>query len=212
MDREAHWENAYRSKSSTEVSWYTPHLAESLRLIQEVAKPEARIIDVGGGASTLVDDLLAAGYQNVTVLDISGAALELARERLGQRAQRVNWIRGDVTSVELASESFDVWHDRAVFHFLLDENERKKYVANLARSLVAGGCAIIGTFAPSGPERCSGLDVRRYDASTLHAELGDAFELGAALEMTHLTPGGKPQRFAIARFLKRHASSATNEI
>jgi 2-polyprenyl-3-methyl-5-hydroxy-6-metoxy-1,4-benzoquinol methylase len=205
MDREAHWEKAYRAKGSTEVSWYTPHLAESLRLIEEVARPEARIIDVGGGASTLVDDLLAAGHENVTVLDISGTALELARERLGQRAERVNWIRNDVTTVELAPESYDLWHDRAVFHFLLDESDRKKYVANLARSLVAGGYAIIGTFAPSGPDRCSGLDVRRYDGSTLHAELGNTFELGATLEVTHRTPGGNEQRFAITRFRKRVA-------
>jgi 2-polyprenyl-3-methyl-5-hydroxy-6-metoxy-1,4-benzoquinol methylase len=211
MDRESHWETTYRAKSPTEVSWYTPHLAESLRLIEEVVKPEAKIIDVGGGASTLVDDLLAAGYQNVTVLDISGTALELASERLGERAQLVNWIRSDVTTVELASESYDAWHDRAVFHFLLEEGDRKKYVANLARSLVAGGYAVIGTFAPSGPERCSGLDVRRYDASTLHAELGDAFELGTTLEMTHVTPGGKPQRFAITRFRKRLATRRLGE-
>jgi SAM-dependent methyltransferase len=211
MDREAHWEKAYRSKSPTEVSWYTPHLEESLRLIEEVASPDARVIDVGGGASTLVDDLLAVGHSHLSVLDISGTALERARERLGARADLVNWIRSDVTSVELAPESFDVWHDRAVFHFLIDEMDRKKYVANLVRSVVPGGHAIIGTFAPNGPERCSGLDVRRYDASTLHAELGDGFELGAALEMTHVTPGGNPQRFAITRFRKRFATRGLAE-
>ena len=205
MDRERHWEKTYRAKSPTEVSWYTPHLEESLRLIEEVANSDARVIDVGGGASTLVDDLLAVGHSHLSVLDISNTALELARERLGQRADLVNWIRGDVTSVELAPDSYDVWHDRAVFHFLLEEDDRKKYVANLVPSVVPGGHAIIGTFAPSGPERCSGLDVRRYDAGTLHAELGDAFELDAALEMTHVTPGGNPQRFAISRFRKRIA-------
>jgi SAM-dependent methyltransferase len=200
VDRENHWENVYRAKSATEVSWYAPHLAESLRLIREVATPDAHIIDVGGGASTLVDDLLAAGHTDVSVLDLSSAALEAARKRLGNAADRVTWIRGDVTSVELPPRHYDVWHDRAVFHFLTDAGDRKKYVASLRRSLVPDGHVVIATFALTGPDRCSGLDVRRYDASSLGQELGDAFEPSAALETTHVTPKGVEQRFLVARF------------
>jgi 2-polyprenyl-3-methyl-5-hydroxy-6-metoxy-1,4-benzoquinol methylase len=205
MDRREHWENVYRTKQPTEMSWYSPHLQDSLRLIREVAPPASRIIDVGGGASTLVDDLLDAGYAKLTVLDISEAALDSARARLKDRATSVTWRCADVTAERLPGVTYDVWHDRAVFHFLTDESDRRAYVRTLRRALSPSGHVVIGTFALNGPERCSGLDVVRYDAIGLQRELGEDFVLTASEEPVHVTPAGKEQRFVLCRFERRSA-------
>jgi SAM-dependent methyltransferase len=194
-----HWQNVYETKQPAEVSWYAPHLEESLRLITEVATTDARIIDVGAGASTLVDDLLERGYRRLTALDVSGAALAVTRARLGPRAARVTFVAADVTTAPLGEAAFDVWHDRAVFHFLVDAAARAAYVAQLRRALAPGGHVVMATFAPTGPTRCSGLDVARYDAAGVARELGDGFVVTASLETTHVTPAGKEQRFSYAR-------------
>jgi 2-polyprenyl-3-methyl-5-hydroxy-6-metoxy-1,4-benzoquinol methylase len=194
-----HWERVWGTHPSTGVSWYAPHLVESLRLIREVAAPHAAVIDVGGGASTLVDDLVDAGFSHVTVLDISESALSTARARLGARAASVTWVNADITTATLPEAAYDVWHDRAVFHFLTTPADRDAYVAALERSLKPGGSVVIGTFALGGPARCSGLDVVRYDAGGLQRALGPHFALTAASEQTHVTPDGKPQHFVICR-------------
>jgi SAM-dependent methyltransferase len=198
-----HWQRVYQTKAATEVSWYAPHLRESLRLIQEVAPRSARIVDVGAGASTLVDDLLDLGYRNITLLDVSDAALAVARDRLGERAALVKWIASDVTAAHFDENSFELWHDRAVFHFLTREIERQAYVQQVRRSVVPGGHVVMATFSLTGPEKCSGLDVMRYDTQTLSRELGSDFELTAHIETTHTTPAHKEQRFLVCRFKKR---------
>jgi SAM-dependent methyltransferase len=199
MRKREHWEKVWDTHPPTDVSWYAPHLAESLRLIREVAAPSAGIIDVGGGASTLVDDLIAAGFTRVTVLDISESALSIARARLGARAASITWLHADITSVTLPEAAYDLWHDRAVFHFLTEQGDRDAYVAALERSLKPGGRVVIGTFGLHGPPRCSGFDVVRYDASSIQRALGSHFSLSASCEQTHVTPDGKPQHFTICR-------------
>ncbi len=200
MDRRAHWEHVYETKSPVAVSWYAEHLVDSLALIREVASPGTRILDVGGGASTLVDDLLAAGYSKLTVLDVSQAALDIARARLGERAARVRWLRADIITAGLPPAAFDVWHDRAVFHFLTGAAERRAYVDALRGSLACGGHVVIGAFSLHGPKRCSGLDVVQYDAAGLARELGVGFTLSKALERVHVTPNGGQQQFVVCRF------------
>jgi 2-polyprenyl-3-methyl-5-hydroxy-6-metoxy-1,4-benzoquinol methylase len=199
VNRRDHWEQLWRTHPPTAVSWYAPHLAESLRLIQEVTGPDASIIDVGGGASTLVDDLVAAGYSRLTVLDVSDTALDTSRARLGAQAATVEWIHVDITTARLPAAAYDVWHDRAVFHFLTEQSDRDAYLEVLDHGLKPHGYVVIGTFAPAGPSRCSGLDVVRYDASGLQRVLGPDFLLSAAAEQTHVTPDGLPQRFNICR-------------
>jgi len=203
MHKRAHWEKVCSTHPPDGVSWYAPHLAESLRLIREAAPPEASIIDIGGGASTLVDDLLDAGFSRLTVLDISEVALDVARARLGPRAHAVTWLHADIATAVLPPDAYDVWHDRAVFHFLTEAADRHAYVAALERSLRHGGSAIIGTFALHGPPRCSGLDVVRYDASGIQRALGPQFELTAAAEQTHVTPDGRAQEFIMCRLRRR---------
>lgn len=194
--KQNHWNGVYATKAVDAVSWYAAHLESSLRLIRESAVDrDARIIDVGGGASTLVDDLLADGYRKLTVLDLADEALRAARARLGERASDVQWITGDITRVALPERSFDVWHDRAVFHFLTDASDRQRYVANVARSVRPGGRVIVATFGPQGPERCSGLDVVRYDAEQLHGTFGSRFTKLASFVETHETPWGSEQQF-----------------
>lgn len=196
MDAQGHWENVYTVKKPTEVSWFRPHLDSSLSLIARVAPDQgARIIDVGGGESTLVDDLLSAGYRDLAVLDISKTALDVTRERLGARANSVSWLNADCTQVELAENSFDVWHDRAVFHFLTRPEDRAAYVKQVERSVRPGGFVIIGTFGPEGPQKCSGLDVVRYDSGSLHREFGSPFRLLDSLTEIHQTPFGTTQQF-----------------
>lgn len=196
MQSKEHWESVYASKSSTEVSWYQPHAEESLKIIKEANTPEsASIIDVGGGASTLVDDLLAHGYKNVTVLDLSGAALATARERLGDKADMVQWLVCNVLEAKLPELKYDVWHDRAVFHFLTSESDRRAYVQAVLRAVKPGGLVIVATFAKDGPERCSGLPVMQYDAEGIHAEFGDSFKMIGQGREVHHTPTGKEQNF-----------------
>lgn len=196
MSKVQHWETVYNSKSVDQVSWYQPHAETSLQLIERVCPDRsARIIDVGAGASMLADDLLDAGYRHLTVLDIAEPALEISRARLGARSARVEWLVGDVTTVELAEAGFDVWHDRAVFHFLTNEADRKRYVSQVLRAVKPGGFVIIATFGPNGPLQCSNLDVCRYAPEALHGEFGPAFGLLGHQTEEHRTPAGKTQEF-----------------
>jgi ubiquinone/menaquinone biosynthesis C-methylase UbiE len=196
MDAVSHWESVYRSKPPDAVSWYRPHLDLSLRLIESALPDrEAAIIDVGGGESTLVDDLLARGYHNLTVLDISRTALEVAKRRLGKSAEQIRWIQADVTQAPLAKSSYDAWHDRAVFHFLTASEDRIAYVRAVMRTVRPGGHVIVGTFGTRGPEKCSGLSVMRYDAPGLHGEFGERFQLIDSFNELHRTPFGTMQQF-----------------
>lgn len=196
MNPRSHWDSVYSTKAPDRVSWFRPHLDASLATIERAAPdPAARIVDVGGGHSTLVDDLLAAGYRNLTVIDISAAALQIAKVRLGPAADRVDWIVADITRVDFPPGGFDVWHDRAVFHFLTSSTDRAAYVERAAHALRRGGYAIVGTFGPQGPVKCSGLDVRRYDADSLHGEFGARFRLVDSFEELHRTPFGTTQQF-----------------
>jgi ubiquinone/menaquinone biosynthesis C-methylase UbiE len=191
-----HWEAIYTSKPVTEVSWYQEHSDVSLDLIKRTGVSQSGgIIDVGGGASRLVDDLLGAGYSDVTVLDISASALQAARVRLGGLADAVTWIEADITEVELPHRRFDVWHDRAVFHFLTRAADRERYVQAVRRSVKRGGHVIVSTFGPDGPLRCSGLPVVRYSPEGLHDEFGTAFELVEHASEAHRTPFGTIQQF-----------------
>jgi uncharacterized UPF0146 family protein len=192
-----HWESVYTSRADTELSWMQPDPQLSLSLIAEVC-PVGRVIDVGGGTSLLAGKLLDHGY-SVTVLDISKAAVKRAQDRLGSKSASACWIVADVTaSPDLGS--FDVWHDRAVFHFLTSPADRAAYLTLLNRSIPAGRHAVIATFAPDGPRKCSGLEVRRYDGQTLSAELGANWELLKAVQETHITPWGEPQSFQYSVF------------
>lgn len=199
-----HWEAVHAStKDETDVSWFQDNPILSLQLIEQARSgKDAAIIDIGGGASRLADGLLERGFRRVTVLDISAAALDLAALRLGRRASEVRWIVEDVTEWEPA-QRFDIWHDRAAFHFLIEEADRAAYIARLKQALVPGGHAIIATFAPDGPETCSGLRVRRYDAAALAKELGDEFSLVDTRLHDHATPGGARQRFQFSMFRRR---------
>lgn len=205
MNIGTHWDEVYTTKSSQSVSWYQPHAALSLDLIRRTgAGRDAAIIDVGGGASTLVDDLLAEGYGDLTVLDLSAAALDIARQRLGRAGAAVNWLGGDVTTVPLPARHFDVWHDRAVFHFLTTPEARLAYVEQVMHSVKPGGHVIVATFAPDGPLQCSGLPVMRYSPDSLHDEFGTAFQLVEHRDEAHRTPAGKVQHFIYCHCLKPH--------
>ncbi len=196
MDSRLHWDKVYRTKQPTEVSWYRPHLEISLQLIEEAAASrQARIIDIGAGESTLVDDLIARGYRNLDVLDLSPTALDVAKLRLGADAARVDWICDDATTHPFARHRYDVWHDRAVFHFLTSPDERIAYVRQVAHAVKPGGHVIVAAFGPEGPVKCSGLDVVRYDAASLHREFGASFALLKHLTELHRTPAGAIQQF-----------------
>jgi SAM-dependent methyltransferase len=204
MDTRTHWETVYGTKAPDAVSWFRPHLENSLALIERVAADRSTaIIDVGGGASTLVDDLLARGYQNLTVLDIAATALEATKKRLGSAAERVDWLVADMTQVGLPPHTYDVWHDRAVFHFLTALEQRIAYVEKAASAVKHGGHLIVGTFGLDGPAKCSGLDVVRYNAKSLHGEFGERFDLVESLEELHNTPFGSTQQFLYC-LLKRN--------
>ena len=192
---ESHWTSVYSTKAPDAVSWYAPHLNTSLQLIKRVAPKWPAIIDVGGGESTLVDDLLAEGYRYLTVLDISAEAIEVSKKRFGVLATYINWRVGDITKVDLPNNCYDVWHDRAVFHFLTNEDDRRAYVEQVTYSMKPGGHVIVATFGPEGPTKCSGLDVVRYDADTLHAEFGKSFRLVKSRTEVHKTPWGTEQQF-----------------
>lgn len=201
----SHWEQVYGSKAPDAVSWYAPHLAESLAYIRQAgADLDAAILDVGGGESTLVDDLLDAGYRRIEVLDLSEQALAVCRARLGERAAQVRWCAGDVLEMELALNSVDIWHDRAVFHFLTDPAQRRRYVEQVLNALKPGGFAIVGTFGPEGPTECSGLPVARYCSDGLHAEFGAPFQLLEHATHLHTTPWGSTQQFVYCFCRRAH--------
>lgn len=196
MDSKTHWENVYRTKRADQVSWYRPHLDVSFELIAKtLPSRDARIVDVGGGEATLVDDLIAAGYRRVDVLDLSETALDAARSRLGDGGQSVGWLRGDVTTYPFDANAYDLWHDRAVFHFLTEEHQRRAYVQQVRHAVKPGGHVLVATFGPDGPTQCSGLDVVRYDADSLHHQFGDQFELVDHRGEDHTTPAGRSQQF-----------------
>jgi SAM-dependent methyltransferase len=209
VDSKAHWEHVYQSKRPDQVSWFEPQATLSLALIQQAAPDrESTIVDVGGGASTLVDGLLAAGYRQITVLDLSASALDHARQRLGERANAVSWREADILTAELPGNAFDVWHDRAVFHFLTDAVDRARYVSQVRLALRPGGHALVATFAEDGPSRCSGLEVARYSATALHSEFGADFRLVVSQRQMHSTPWGATQAFTycLCRY-EPHAST-----
>ena len=196
MQPKNHWEHVYSTKKTESVSWFQEHAEHSMRLIRATGVPfSAGIIDVGGGASTLVDDLLSSGYCAVSVLDLAAAALSVAKARLGERASEVHWTEGDITKVLLPVHAFDVWHDRAVFHFLTSKEDRAAYVDTVLRSVKPGGHVIVATFAEDGPIQCSGLPVMRYGPSELHAEFGSPFSLVQHEREEHHTPFGTVQKF-----------------
>ncbi|QWD59525.1 class I SAM-dependent methyltransferase [Polynucleobacter sp. MWH-UH35A] len=196
MDEKDHWEKVYGTKSPDAVSWFAPHLETSLNLIYEATQNKtASIIDVGGGEATLVDDLLLDGFTDLSVLDISQRAIDVARGRIGKNANNVHWYCADITKATLPQNYFDVWHDRAVFHFLTDAAQREIYVEQVMLSVKHGGHVIISTFGPEGPEQCSGLDVVRYDAERLHGQFGKTFKLLNSTTEIHKTPMGTTQQF-----------------
>ncbi len=196
MNKKAHWENVYATKQPDQVSWYREHLKNSLEMIFETGVGKnAAIIDVGGGSSTLVDDLLENGFTDISVLDISAKAIENSKNRLGTRAKQVEWIEADITDADLPKNHYDVWHDRAVFHFLTDENDRKKYVELVMSSLKIGGHIIVASFGLDGPIKCSGLDVVRYSPNAMHNEFGRNFELVKSVREIHETPFETTQEF-----------------
>ncbi len=196
VERKQHWESVYSARGPSEVSWYQPRLRNSLSLMEKAAVTrDARILDVGGGLSTLADDLLAMGYHDITVLDLSAAALAAAQARLGAAAAAVTWVESDILNAELPLQYYDVWHDRAVFHFLTAPDDRRRYVETVRRSVRPGGHVIVATFGPEGPLQCSGLSTMRYDPKGLHREFGKGFELRDSLVEIHKTPGGKDQQF-----------------
>jgi SAM-dependent methyltransferase len=198
--RQAHWQNVYTKKGENEVSWFQENPTLSLELIAQVgATPASAIIDIGGGASRLVDNLVDRGFEDVTVLDLSEAALEAAKARLGSRAEQVHWIVADAT-IWKPRKAYDIWHDRAAFHFLTEEGDRAAYVVRLERAVKVGGYAIIATFALDGPERCSGLPVVRYNPASLGQILGRAFQLVDTRRHIHATPWGSDQSFQFSLF------------
>ncbi len=201
MGRRAHWEQVYSSKPSDRLGWYKPRLQTSLEWITALGlDPDEPIIDVGGGASTLVDHLLDRGYTDVTVLDLAGPALDLVKARLGERRSAVTWLCGDITEIELEENAFALWHDRAVFHFLTEPDDRAGYLANLRRALRPGGYLVIGTFAPGAPPNCSGLPVQRYELDLLQETLGNEFLLRRSQTELHVTPGGVEQMYLYGEF------------
>jgi ubiquinone/menaquinone biosynthesis C-methylase UbiE len=203
-DRQRHWQSTHAKKGEREHSWFQESAQPSLALIEEFGTPSSAVIDIGGGTSRLAGALLECGFQDVTVLDLSSAALATAQKRIGDAARRIHWVVADVTEWE-PPRAYDVWHDRATFHFLITESERAAYLSRLAQALKPGGHAIIATFAPDGPTRCSGLPVQRYDIETLRELLGADFHLTSAQRREHVTPWGSMQPFQFSVF--RHAPS-----
>jgi ubiquinone/menaquinone biosynthesis C-methylase UbiE len=196
MDIKQHWEKIYSTKTPDSVSWFQEHADLSVRLIHNTGLgKDAAVIDVGGGTSKLVDDLVAEGNTDLTVLDLSSAAIAVAKQRLGKRADAVHWMEGDITSIEFPNHRFDIWHDRAVFHFLTDPSDRHAYVERVMKAVRPGGHVIVATFSEDGPDQCSGLPVMRYQPETLHDEFGDAFLLVEHEKEAHLTPSGSVQQF-----------------
>jgi SAM-dependent methyltransferase len=201
MDTQAHWETVYAHKAVDQMSWFRPHLETSLAWIERCAGGrDAAVVDIGAGASTLVDDLIERGYEHLTALDVSAQALAVSHRRLGPLAARVRWLTADVTTAPLDAAAYDVWHDRAVFHFLALLEQRTAYAAQAIKALRPGGHLILSVFGPEGPTRCSGLDAMRYSADALAAALGSEFELLANTLETHTTPAGASQQFLTCLF------------
>ena len=210
-NRAQHWQDVFVNSEEARSSWYRPHLDTSLRLIDDCRLPaNAAIIDVGTGRSTLVDDLLARGFRDLTALDISPAALTQSRRRMGLASDLVRWISGDVLATSLPPSRFDLWHDRAVFHFLVNEAEQARYAELAARSVRENGYLVVGTFAPDGPDRCSNLPVCRYDAASLAARFPDFTPVADARE-EHRTPGGLTQPFTYV-LLRRNATDTDTDL
>lgn len=207
MDKTHHWDNVYTTKLATEVSWYETEPTESLKLILDaVGKTRGRIIDIGGGQSFLVDHAIGAGFAQVAVLDISSAAIEATKKRLGDKASLVRWVIADITRTESLGQ-FDVWHDRAMLHFLTDEQDRQHYVDLLRSTLPSGGYFVVGTFASGGPEKCSGLPIQQYDEASMRRFLGCDFQAVRSFERIHTTPAGKPQRFFLGVYQRTEGAS-----
>lgn len=201
LDYKSHWENIHTKRAPTQLGWYEPHLRTSLQLIlRSGVSPEGHIIDVGGGASTLVDDLQDNGFKHITVLDISSTALNISRARLRESADKVEWIEANIMEATLPQDYYDLWHDRAVFHFLTLAGDRRKYIEQARHALKLGGYLIIGVFGPKAPSKCSGLDVIRYSPDSLQTELGDSFTLLEDREEVHRTPSGTPQQYIYCLF------------
>lgn len=196
IDSKTHWDEVYKTKQFNQVSWYQPHLEVSLELVARAAPQlDSHIIDVGAGESTLVDDLLERGYHKLYAEDISSGAFDVAKKRLGANAQRVRWLVGDLRTLGLEQHRFDVWHDRAVFHFMTGIEDRAAYVRQVAHAVKPHGYVIVATFGSQGPTQCSGLDVIRYDSDALHREFGAAFRLIDHRMESHETPMGTTQQF-----------------
>jgi SAM-dependent methyltransferase len=203
LERQSHWQNVYQTKGERDVSWFQEMPTISLDLIRATGVgPEASIIDIGGGASRLVDALIAESFRSLSVLDVSGKALATSRERLGAKAANVEWIVADVTGWQ-PGKRYDLWHDRAASHFLTAPADRAAYGACVRTAVGSGGHVIIGTFAPDGPERCSGLPVVRHDAGSIGELLGPSFKLIESRRHDHLTPGGTIQRFQYSQFQRQ---------
>ncbi len=196
MQEKTHWENVYCTKDSTELSWFQSKAKLSLQVIHNlVTDTSANIIDVGGGASTLVDDLILLNYHKITVLDLSGSALKIVKNRLKNKAKNISWLQGNILEISLKKNCYDVWHDRAVFHFLTRQTQRQAYIKQVARALKPDGLLIISTFASDGPQKCSGLPVVRYTARELYAHFSDSFDLLNSEIECHFSPAGKEQKF-----------------
>jgi len=203
LNQKDHWERVYKKNASTEVGWYQAYPERSLKLINDTGVgADGSIIDIGGGTSTLAGHLLDQGYRQITVLDLSGNAIEKAKLQLGEKSGRINWIEADVTKYSFM-EKYDIWHDRAVFHFLTEAEDREGYKNSLDHALRLNGHLIISTFSPDAPPKCSGLSVVRYSPEALQNELGDNFILVESLVEDHVTPSGVKQNFIFCRFIKR---------
>lgn len=203
MSQKDHWEHVYLTTPREKLGWYEPQLRTSLAWIKGLGlATDAPIIDVGGGTSTLADDLVGAGYRSITVLDISAKALSAAKARLDKKAQLVTWLEGDITSIELPEQHYELWHDRAVFHFLILLDQQLRYRDNLLRALKPGGHLVIGTFAPEAPSKCSGLPVQRYSPDELQCALGGEFQLQRHRKELHITPSGVEQMYVYCHFRK----------
>jgi ubiquinone/menaquinone biosynthesis C-methylase UbiE len=201
MDFQKHWSEVYQNKAPDTVSWYQEKPELSLKLIEETGlSKNARLIDVGAGASNLVDHLLELGYSDLSLMDISAESLEISKKRLGEKSLRLKWLVGDVTKIELPKTAYDIWHDRAVFHFLTEEAQQKAYLEKIMESLAPKGHLIIATFASDGPLQCSGLDVMRYDATSLEKFFGKDFSLLSSYSESHITPWTSEQKFIYCHF------------
>jgi SAM-dependent methyltransferase len=202
-DKTIHWQSVYQSKAPSDVSWFKPHLEVSLALLRQAGlNANSRVIDIGAGASTLVDDLLDLGVQHIAALDLSMTSLDLAKQRLGSRAAQVEWIVGDATQYRFAADSIDLWHDRAALHFLVNPSEAAAYVMSATHTIAVGGYAVIGGFASNGPEKCSGLPVARREPEDIAKLFGPAFTFVDSRHEVHGTPWGAPQSFAYALLRK----------